>query len=134
MSQFPPCRRPTRLLLALSWLLALTAAVGATSPRPRTGARDRAGRATILRSGSSRASERQGWVIPDPHGSAVAGDDGRDEPEPGSRAPESLVAVVVPAPPLAVPGALAARCPVAPGRPPRWADLLPSAGRAPPRG
>lgn len=126
----PPPSRAWRLLAAFGWMLAIGAAAGATSPRPRTAQRDRGGRATILRAGSPRANERQGWVMPDPAGSGIGADtDDSESGTTGLRVPLAVVAVPrVPAfRPTATPLAALESAPS-----PLGGDVRPDAGRGPP--
>lgn len=44
----------------------LLVATSAATPRLRAASRERGGRASVLRLGSPRANDRQGWVAPDP--------------------------------------------------------------------
>ncbi|MEZ5419218.1 MAG: hypothetical protein R2708_18030 [Vicinamibacterales bacterium] len=126
----PPPSRVWRLLAAFGWMLAIGAAAGATSPRPRTAQRDRGGRATILRAGSPRANERQGWVMPDPAGSGIgAATDDIESRRPGLRVPLSVVAV------QRVPAFRPAASPLAvlePAPAPVAGAVRPDPGRGPP--
>lgn len=123
--------RPWRLLTLLGWVLALTAAAGATSPRPRTAPRERGPRATILRAGSPRANERQGWILPDPTSPGLR--DEADQADKQRRSAPDALAVVATAPAsLAAPRA-SVDAPQGTGPAPcRPSAASPYAGRAPP--
>lgn len=131
MAAPPSSPRRWRLLTVFSWTLALAAAAGATSPRPRTAPRERGGRATILRGGSPRANERQGWVIPDPTspGARFERDDDTEARQDGA----DLRAALPGRRPVVV-GPEGAIAPVAAEAPPdhHGPASRPYAGRAPP--
>lgn len=69
----------------------LLVATSAATPRLRAASRERGGRASVLRLGSPRANDRQGWVAPDPTaGGAPAhasGGDGQDDDDRTPAAP-----------------------------------------------
>lgn len=123
--------RPWRLLPLLGWVLALTAAAGATSPRPRTASRERGPRATILRAGSPRANERQGWILPDPTSPGLR-DEADQADEERRSAPDALTIIATAPAGLAAPRAIVVAAPGAGPAPGRPSAVGPYAGRAPP--
>ncbi len=84
-------RHTPRALALVAWALMLLVATSAATPRLRAASRERGGRASVLRSGSPRASDRQGWVAPDPTAGGAqthaAGGDGQGDDDRTSVAP-----------------------------------------------
>lgn len=72
----------------------LLVAASATTPRLRAASRDRNGRASVLRAGSPRGSDRQGSIAPDPSAGEVkthaAGSDGSGDDDRASATPAPL--------------------------------------------
>lgn len=84
--------RTTRALALVAWSLMLLVATSAATPRLRAAGRERNGRASVLRAGSPRGNDRQGWVAPDPTAGGAqthaggTGGQGDDDPSPAAPA------------------------------------------------
>jgi hypothetical protein len=102
-----PCRTP-RALALVAWALMLLVATSAATPRLRAASRERGGRASVLRTGSPRANDRQGWVAPDPTAGGAqthaGGGDGQGDDDRSPAVP-ALVAWPVDVHPVARPAA-----------------------------